>query len=73
MPGDLLQIAEADYCYGVGTLVIRVIEVAAPSPVLLGATWSFVKGMEVAWNGQDKRVRTVLVRNTALNSPRGTR
>jgi hypothetical protein len=64
--GDVVEIPEGDYCYGSGALLIRVTEIVPPHPQFPGATWTFVKGIELRRTGEEARERHVLARLTAL-------
>lgn len=67
--GQVLRIPEADYCYGLGLLVLRVTDVdEQPQP---GVEWLRVQGVEVRPDGSDGDRRDVLVRTSALpkNAP----
>lgn len=65
-PGQVIEIGEADYCYGVGTLKLRVTRVAPNQHP--GLEWLRVIGTEVRWDGKDGDPRDVLVRVSALPS-----
>jgi hypothetical protein len=64
--GDVVTIAEGDYCFGDGPLLIRVTEITSPHPQYPHATWTFVKGIELRRDGEEVGDRHVLVRITAL-------
>lgn len=63
-PGDVLVIGEADYCYGVGELVLQV-AAADPNPPP-GLEWIRIIGTHLRWDGTRGDRRDVLVRVTAL-------
>jgi len=56
-----VKIAEADYLYGIGDLVLRVAETASVQHLPDG-DWLNVRGVQLAWNGAELRERQVLVR-----------
>jgi hypothetical protein len=63
----VLQVAEADYRYGVGVLRLRVEHVDRAHPVELhGERWYRVSGVELAWNGAELGPRDALVRGRCL-------
>ena len=64
--GDILVIEEADYCYGIGPLRIRVTAIGAPRGQVRGPEWLGVVGVEIRWNGAEGAHRSVLVRTAAL-------
>ena len=64
--GDILVIDEADYCYGIGTLTIRVTGIGTPRGQVKGLEWLGVAGVEIRWDGTDGDERLVLVRTSAL-------
>lgn len=62
--GQVIRVPERHYCYGIGTLTLRVTEVdPRPHPNL---EWIRIKGVEIRWDGADGDHRDVLVRVTAL-------
>jgi len=63
--GDIIRIAEADYCYGIGDLLLRVTALP-PAKTPDGGDWVYITGDELAWNGANKGQRQVLVRVSAL-------
>ncbi|GID93018.1 hypothetical protein Adi01nite_24300 [Amorphoplanes digitatis] len=68
------QFAESDYCYGTGTLTIKVERVDWSRPVLYdGENWYEVEGVEVAVDGRELGRRQALVRGRRLNGPPGRR
>ena len=64
--GDVLVIDEADYCYGIGPLRLRVTAIGAPRGQVQGLEWLGVVGVEIRWNGAEGGHRSVLVRTAAL-------
>lgn len=65
--GDVIQVPEADYAYGRGTLTLRVTHV---DPDLhSNLEWLRLKGIEIRWDGADGKQRDVLVRVSALRKP----
>jgi hypothetical protein len=68
--GTVSQFAEADYCYGVGPLRIRVERIEWAAPVLYdGENWYEVDGVEIGPNGVVIGRRTALVRGRRLPPP----
>ena len=65
--GDLIHLAEEDYCYGRGMLTLRVIAVLTPSQE---GEWIDLHGIEIAWNGDRRGERRVSVRVAALKDAR---
>lgn len=65
--GDLLHLREPDYCFGTGTLVLRV--TAAPVPTR-DPEWISVQGIEIGWSGDRLGDREVTVRAKVLLDPR---
>ena len=71
--GEIVTVGEADYCYGVGPLRLRITE----PPVDLdrpGPEWVELTGREIRYDrGEpvDGRLRTALVRVTALRAHAG--
>jgi hypothetical protein len=62
--------AEADYCYGTGTLTFRVERVDWANPVRYdNDTWYLVDGVELTRNGTEIGPRRVLVRGRRLRQP----
>ena len=61
-PGTVLALDEADYCYGLGPLVLRV---AAVEPPAAGEEWLRVTGREVFPAG-DGGLREVMIRLNAV-------
>jgi hypothetical protein len=71
--GDIVKITEADYCFGLGDLRLRVTAVA---PDRLGRPepgWVYLTGFTVTWNGEEQDERNVLVRVKALHRPNAVR
>jgi hypothetical protein len=70
-PGSpVREFAEADYCYGIGPLTLRVDRVGWDCPVPYeGDTWLEVEGTVVDRSGQDGAHRQVLVRAGRLPTP----
>jgi len=60
-PGQVLNIPEASYLYGVGDLRLRVTEVGGVQHLPDGA-WLTVKGMQLRRDGTEMKEREVLVR-----------
>ena len=63
--GDIVKIAEADYCYGIGDFVLKVMAIPT-GPLPDGIEWIGIRGMELGWNGDARGERQVLVRTIAL-------
>ncbi len=59
----MILLEEADYRYGIGSLKLRVVEVAT---LHARAEWVGVRGVEIRWNGSEGAAREVLVRVAAL-------
>ena len=68
-PGQVLEIPEDRYLYGVGELRLRVTEVGRVQRMLDG-DWLHVKGVQIAWNGAELKEREVLVRLRAVSRRR---
>jgi hypothetical protein len=69
-PAQVSRFAEADYCYGVGPLTIRVERIDWASPVLYdGEKWYEVHGLEIGVNGAVIGRRQALVRGRRLPPP----
>jgi hypothetical protein len=68
VPRWLVQrFAEADYCYGVGTLTMKVDRIEWDKPVPYeGDTWLEVEGVVIDCRGQARARRQVLVRAQRL-------
>ena len=63
------QFSEADYCYGTGSLTMRVERVNWAEPVQYeGENWYEIDGVEVASDGREIGRRHVLVRGRRLSS-----
>lgn len=73
--GEVVTVAEADYCYGAGPLRLRV--TAAPADVdHPGLEWIVLSGREIWYDRgepRDGRPRTALVRVAALRAARTRR
>jgi len=61
--GDVVEIPEPDYCYGVGTLVMRVTAIR-DSPARPG--WAYLRGVQLADDGSEVKEREVLARLAAV-------
>lgn len=64
--GDLVTLAEPDYCYGMGKLVLRITELPER---LADPEWVDIRGIEIAWNGDRRKERQVRARISALRKP----
>jgi hypothetical protein len=63
------QFAEADYCYGTGSLAMRVERVDWAKPVEYdGDTWYEIDGVEVTSDGREIGRRQALVRASRLSA-----
>jgi len=71
VPGwPIHEFAEADYCYGVGPLTIKVDRVEWDRPVPYeGDTWLEVEGVVIDPTGREGARRQVLVRARRLSAP----
>jgi hypothetical protein len=68
--GPVSRFAEADYCYGVGPLTIRIERIDWAAPVLYdGENWYEVHGVEIGMNGTVVGRRQALVRGRRLPPP----
>ena len=65
-PGDVVTIGEADYCYGLGALHLRLTAVGDGSPVHESAEWVQVEGVELTRDGPERGERRALVQVSAL-------
>ena len=62
--------AEADYLYGVGTLIMRVEHVDWTAPTTYdGEDWYQVRGVELTEDGREVGTRQALVRARRLRPP----
>jgi hypothetical protein len=65
--GDVLVLAEADYLYGAGRLILRVEQIDRASPITYGSeVWYLVRGTQISWHGDDICSREVFVRGPRL-------
>jgi hypothetical protein len=68
------RFAEADYCYGTGSLILRIERVDWSSPQKLdGENWYEVYGMEMTEDGREVGRRQALVRGRRLPPNTGPR
>lgn len=68
--GTVSQFGEADYCYGIGPLRIRVERIDWAAPVLYdGENWYEVDGVEIGPTGMVIGRRTALIRGRRLPPP----
>jgi len=67
VPGTVLALDEADYCYGLGPIALRVTAVEPPAA---GEEWLHITGREVHPSA-DGGLREVMIRLSAV--PRATR
>nr|MDT0657611.1 hypothetical protein [Micromonospora sp. DSM 115978] len=66
--GDLIRIPEADYCYGLGELLMRITVVPASAHVP-GLEWVELAGVPIGYRGREGTPRSALVRASALRRP----
>jgi len=67
MPGQIINLPESDYQFGVGTLRLRVERVEWDRVFLYnGENWYQVYGVQLAADGKALRPRQVLVRGSRL-------
>jgi hypothetical protein len=65
--GDVLVLAEADYMYGAGRLILRVEHIDRCHPISYdGEAWYPVRGIQIAANGVDIGDREAVVRGRRL-------
>jgi hypothetical protein len=69
--GDVVRVAEEDYCYGSGELILRVTEIGSVQLARDGA-WINVRGTQLRSDGAqvDAEPRLALVRLSALRRQR---
>lgn len=68
--GHVLALAEPDYRYGVGPLLLRVERVDRHNPATYeGEVWFPVEGVQLRTDGAELRRRAVLVRAARLVLP----
>jgi hypothetical protein len=62
-----LTLADADYCYGIGTLMIRVDRIDWEHPTRYDNDWFLpVEGVELSADNHERKRRQVLVRASKL-------
>jgi hypothetical protein len=66
--GELIEIPEAGYLYGLGNLILRVTAVR-PAP---DREWVEVTGHEIAWNGKRLGMRAVVAKRSMIRPGRET-
>jgi hypothetical protein len=65
--GELLVLAEADYLYGAGRLILRVEHIDRSHPISYdGETWYRVQGVQISGCGVDVGDREAMVRGRRL-------
>jgi hypothetical protein len=64
--GSVLSLGEADYCYGSGTLILRVEELGADPSSFRRLEWVRIVGREVLATGDDGARRVVMARVAVL-------
>jgi hypothetical protein len=69
--GDVLELAEQDYRFGVGPLTLRVTALLHVLPLPDGP-WLYLRGVPIRWDGRHDEPRQVLVRLAALRRDRGS-
>lgn len=67
--GEVIHLQEADYCYGLGVLSLRVTKVER----LSDPDWVDLEGIQIGWNGEAWGRRHARVRLSALRDPRSRR
>lgn len=67
--GDVLDLAEPDYRFGVGRLKLRV-DALLHVQVLDDGPWLYLRGTVIRWDGTDGQARQILVRLAALTGRR---
>jgi hypothetical protein len=67
--GRVLRIAEEDYLYGRGRLIIRVTQVYNVQ-IYSSGWWVFLRGMELRDCGAEVRARNALVKLSAIREQR---
>lgn len=65
--GVVLRVAEADYRFGAGPLVLRIEHIDVEHPAEFdGELWYRVRGVSVGWDGADRGRCDVLIRATRI-------
>lgn len=64
-PGDVIQVDEQSYCYGLGSLILRVTEILGVRHDPDGP-WLDLRGSALRTDGSDRGERQVLVKASAL-------
>ena len=65
--GKVIRLSEPDYCYGQGSLTIRLERVDRAHPVQYdGDTWYHARGVQIGYNGAEIGRREVLIRGRRL-------
>jgi hypothetical protein len=64
--GVILDLAEADYAYGTGRLVLVVERIGADPIEHRGTKWVFLVGRELRWDGRAGPRRQATVRASAI-------
>ncbi|MBM0229198.1 hypothetical protein [Micromonospora sp. ATA51] len=69
--GDVVQLSEPDYKYGVGPLRLRIARVRLDLSAWYDGQWVWLEGTEIRWDDRDRDgpFRQVLVRVSALPQP----
>jgi len=66
-PDDILVLAEADYLYGAGRLILRVRHIDRSHPISYqNEHWYPVRGTQISGNGTDLGARETMVRGARL-------
>ena len=68
--GDILRIAETDYCYGNGPLTLRITRMGADPADYPALEWLGLTGVELGPDGAEGPLRHVLVRATVVRDIR---
>jgi hypothetical protein len=63
--GDLIQVSEADYCHGIGSLTLRITDVHGLL-FLTDGPWVIVDGIPLCSNGYEGEERYAQVRVTGI-------
>ncbi|MDR7273483.1 hypothetical protein [Catenuloplanes atrovinosus] len=68
--GDILRIAQTDYCYGNGPLTLRITRLGADPAAYPALEWLGLTGVELTPDGAEGDVRHVLVRADVIRGVR---
>jgi hypothetical protein len=64
--GDVIEVPEADYCYGLGTLIMRITTMTVAPHEVARLEWVRLVGVPIYTQGREGPEREALVRVTAL-------